>query len=106
MDTPVYATRAKDGTILKLKVVPRSSRTEIVGITGDALKIKLKAPPVDGKANQALMKFLRKQLDVAAASVELITGRSARNKSVKIVGVSPDAVHVRLGTPGGAEASS
>jgi hypothetical protein len=72
------------GVILRLHVVPRSSRTQIAGRHGDALKIKLQAPPVDGKANKALCKFLARKARLPTSSVYLVSGESARAKQVMI----------------------
>lgn len=73
--------------ILKLKITPRSSKNEIIGtMSGGTLKIKLKAPPVDGKANEALIKFLSEVYDVPKSKIKIIKGLTSRNKMVGIDG--------------------
>ncbi len=69
-------------------VVPRASKNSVVGAEGDVVKIRLTAPPVEGKANDALVKFLSSLLNVPRSSVEIIAGHSARHKTIGIRGVS------------------
>ena len=77
-----------DGTVtFTVRVIPRSSKTEIVGEHDGALKIKLKSPPVDGAANDELIRFLSKQLGVPRSSVEIVGGYSSRTKRVVITGL-------------------
>ncbi|MCD6296843.1 MAG: YggU family protein [Deltaproteobacteria bacterium] len=73
---------------IKVKVLPRSSRNQIIGVEDGIFKIKLIAPPVDGKANKALIEFLAKRLGLAKGSVEIISGERSRQKSVRIHGLS------------------
>ncbi len=73
-----------DDLILSIRVQPKASRDEIVGVYGDQLKIRLTAPPVDGKANQHLLRFLANYCKVPRARVELISGQTARTKRVRI----------------------
>lgn len=70
--------------LLTLRIQPRASRDEIAGPYGDALKVRITAPPVDGKANAHLLRFLAGLFDVPASSVELISGETGRDKRVKI----------------------
>lgn len=70
--------------LLDVRVQPRASRDEIAGVHGEHLKIRLKAPPVDGKANKSLLKFLAKYCDVPTSRVLLLSGESGRNKRVRI----------------------
>jgi len=70
--------------IINVRVQPRSSRDEIAGILGDQLKIRLTAPPVEGKANRALLKFLAKSCGVAPGQVAILSGDTGRNKRVRI----------------------
>jgi uncharacterized protein (TIGR00251 family) len=83
-----WATATADGIILTVRVVPRASRTEVQGVHGDALKIRLQAPPVEGKANRALVDFLADALGVSRSSVEILTGDTSRNKRVLIRGIN------------------
>ncbi len=83
MPEPCYRWQ-DDDLILSIRVQPRASRDEIVGVYGDHLKIRLTAPPVDGKANQHLLRFLAKFCQVPRARVELISGQTGRTKKVRI----------------------
>jgi hypothetical protein len=76
-----------DGVTLNIRVVPRASKTEVQGQLGDALKIRLQAPPVDGKANAALVKFLADTLDISKSNVVLLSGETGRTKRVLIRGL-------------------
>lgn len=79
--------------ILDLKVVPRASETEISGrMANGTLKIRLKAPPVDGKANIELIRFLSKEFETTAVNIEILSGKTSRRKKVKIKhpGKTPD----------------
>lgn len=69
---------------LNVRVQPRASRDEIAGVHGQQLKIRLTAPPVDGKANQTLLKFLAKTCGVPIGKVTLLSGETGRNKRVRI----------------------
>jgi uncharacterized protein (TIGR00251 family) len=73
-----------------VKVHPRAKRDAIVGELGDALKIALKAPPVEGRANEACIEFFAKLLKVPRSSVTIASGESSRNKVVRIAGVTAD----------------
>ena len=70
-----------------IKVEPRSSRSGIVGPYGDALKVKLTSPPVEGKANKELIEVLAKGFRIAKKDVEIISGQSSKNKIVRLNGV-------------------
>lgn len=71
-----------------VKLVPRAKHDEIVGIENDALKIRVNAPPVDGRANEALLQFLARTLKVARSQVELARGETSRHKLVRVRGVT------------------
>ncbi len=71
-----------------VKVVPRASKDQIDGKEGDEVKIRLKAPPVDGKANDALVKFLAALLGTSQRQVKIVAGFSSRHKVVRITGVT------------------
>lgn len=81
---------------MRIQVQPRASKSEIVGLHGDALKIRLAAPPVDGAANEALIAFLSRQLDIPKSRITLVAGASARAKTVAIEGISAETVVRRL----------
>jgi uncharacterized protein (TIGR00251 family) len=74
-------------TDIKVRVVPGSSRNQIIGLEDGILKIKLMARPVDGKANKALREFLARRLGLARGSVEIISGERSRQKLVRIYGL-------------------
>ena len=82
---------------IKIRAQPRAGRTEIAGTHGDALKIRLAAPPVDGKANEELIAFLSATLGVPTSAVELIRGRTSRTKTVRIQGMGAAEARERLG---------
>ena len=79
------------GILLSIHATPRASRSEVQGLHGDALKIRLQAPPVDGKANDALIGFLAQTLRVPVREVELVSGQTGRQKRVAVRGVSKRA---------------
>jgi hypothetical protein len=83
-----WATPTADGVILTVRVMPRATRSEVQGVHGEALKIRLQAPPVEGKANRALIEFLADTLGVSKSSVEILTGDTSRNKRVLVRGVN------------------
>ena len=74
----------KGAVILNLHVQPGAKRTEVAGRHGDALKIRLAAPPVDGKANAELLRFLSDAFDVPLCNVTLVRGESSRQKIVRV----------------------
>jgi uncharacterized protein (TIGR00251 family) len=76
-----------------VRVQPRASRSEVVGIYGDALRIRLAAPPVDGAANAELVDFLAEIFAVARRSVKILAGESSRSKIVEVEGITERAVH-------------
>jgi uncharacterized protein len=84
------------GVSLALTITPRAGRDEVVGVAGDAIKIRLKAPPVEGRANEELLDFLAKRLAVPRAALAIISGASGRHKIVQVVGISADLVAQRL----------
>jgi uncharacterized protein len=80
-----------------VRVQPRASRTELVGRHGDALKIRVAAPPVDGAANDTLVRFLAELLGVPRSSVAVTAGGSGRVKTVAVSGVGVEGATKRLG---------
>lgn len=85
-----------DGLLLRLRVVPRAGRDAVQGPHGERLKIRLQAPPVEGKANRALLKFLSKQLGIPASRLVLVTGETSREKTVRVSGAAEDDIRSRL----------
>jgi uncharacterized protein (TIGR00251 family) len=86
-----------DGATFAVKVHPRAKRNAIAGEVGDALKIALTAPPVEGKANEACLAFLAEVLKVPRSSVTIAAGQSSRNKVVRVQGITAEQMRDRLG---------
>lgn len=84
-----------------LRVVPNSKRSAVAGRHGDAFKIKVQAPAVDGKANAALLAFLAETLGVKEGALRLVSGTAARDKVVEISGLPPGEAERRLAAAGG-----
>jgi uncharacterized protein (TIGR00251 family) len=90
---PVWLRRAADGSVtLTLHIQPGAKQTGFVGPHGEAMKIRLAAPPVDGKANAALCAFLAAFCGVPKAAVELLSGDTSRAKRVRITAPSAPAL--------------
>jgi uncharacterized protein len=85
------------GIQLQLHVQPGASRTGIAGLHGDALKIRVAAPPADGRANRELLGYLAERLGVARAQIELVKGESGRRKTVIVQGIDLEAARELLG---------
>ncbi len=77
---------------LLVKVTPNAGRNEITGFTDDALRVKIAAPPVKGKANKELIDFLSRALGVKKSSLSIVKGRTGRNKVIAIEGMSRDDI--------------
>ncbi len=75
-----------DAVLLKINAQPGSKLSEVAGLHGEALKIRLAAPPVEGKANEALLRFIAEQFEVPLRNVELLRGAQSRHKMVKVSG--------------------
>ena len=87
------AVTAHDGAVrISCKVQPRASRCAVSGLCGNALKIALTAPPVDGKANAALCAFLSEKCHCPKSAVSIALGMTSRNKTVEIVGLTVQQV--------------
>ncbi len=78
---------------ISLKVVPGSSRDEVVGWLGDSLKLKVKAPPEKGRANEAVIALLADRLDIDASSIAVVSGHGSPAKVVAVEGMSDEAIH-------------
>lgn len=77
---------------IKVKVLPKSSRNQIIGREGDLFKVKLTSPPVEGKANKALIELLAKRLGIAKKRIEIISGKRSRLKSILIHGLTLEEI--------------
>jgi len=84
---------------LALKVTPGAPRDEIIGEAGDTLRLKLRAPPVDGRANDALLRFLAQELDLPTGALRIASGATSRRKLVEITGLALTEVRRRLLSP-------
>lgn len=82
--------------VVPLHVQPRAAKTEVVGLHGDAIKIRLKAPPVEGAANDELIRFLAKKLGVPRHAVRIVSGATSRTKRVSVDGIELPEVMNRL----------
>jgi uncharacterized protein (TIGR00251 family) len=91
-------TNSPDGATFAVKVHPRAKKNAITGEVGDALKLALTAPPVDGKANEACVDFFAKLLKVSRSSVTIAAGQTSRNKVIRVAGLTAEQVRERLGT--------
>jgi len=89
-------TAADDGVVVEVHVQPRSGATAITGRHGDALRIRVTAPPVDGRATEAARRALADALDVSAATVELVSGERSRLKRFRVDGLSLDEARDRI----------
>jgi hypothetical protein len=77
-------------TVFTVRVVPRASKSEIVGAHDGALKIRLAAPPVEGAANEELIKTLAKYFDVNKSAVEIVGGATAKTKQIRVTGANAE----------------
>ncbi len=84
------------GATFHVKVHPRARKNAITGEIGEALKLALTAPPIDGRANQACIAFFAEFLNVPRSSVTIAAGETSRNKLIRVSGLSADVVEVRL----------
>ena len=82
--TPTCLSARGDGALLQLSVMPNAKRTVVDGLHDGALRVRLAAPPIEGRANEALVAWLAKSLGVARRDVELLRGESSRRKQVAI----------------------
>jgi uncharacterized protein (TIGR00251 family) len=91
-----FVGRSKDGVLIEVFVQPRAAHDSVEGIHGDALKLKVKAPPVDDRANRAVEKLLADLLDLPRSSVAVVAGHSSRRKRIAVTGASREQVVNRL----------
>ena len=80
------------GVTFAVKVHPRARKNAITGVVGDALKLALTAPPVEGKANQAVIEFFAELFAISRSSITIASGETSRNKVIRITGMSAQAV--------------
>jgi uncharacterized protein (TIGR00251 family) len=85
----------KDGKIVfRVQVVPRSSRSEVVGVHNGSLKVKVAAPPVNGSANDELIRVIAKTFKVSRSAVSIVSGQSSRLKHIRIDGPMADIITI------------
>lgn len=92
----ITITDTSTGATFAVKVHPRARKNSITGEFGDALKLALTAPPVEGRANQACVDFFANLLDVPRSSVTIAAGQSSRNKIIRVAGLTAEQVRARL----------
>ena len=81
---------------LRLRVIPNAKRSEVVGVHGEALKVKIQAPAIGGKANEALLDFLAEKLGVPRRTVQLVAGEKSREKTVAVADLGEAEARRRL----------
>ena len=86
---------ANGAVTFAVKIVARTSRNELAGVEGEALKIRLTAPPVEGKANEALVKFLAEVLSVSRSQVEIVSGEKSKHKIVRVRGATAAQIRAK-----------
>ena len=96
MADPGFLKAHPEGSCLSIKVAPRSSRNEIGSVTGEELKLKVTAPPVDSAANEAVLRLLAEQLACPRSSIQLVRGHTSRRKVILVRGMTPPAVLAKL----------
>jgi len=78
-------------TDIRIKLLPRSSRSQIMGMEGEFYRVKVNSPPVDGEANKELISLLSKRLRVPKGSIEIISGKTSRMKVIRISGIDEES---------------
>ena len=84
------------GVIIDVRVIPRAQKSEVAGTRNDALLVRLKAPPVDGAANAALIEILTSRLGVSKRTVTIVSGATSRLKRLKVMGLDAATAEARL----------
>ena len=92
-------TQKDNALLLPVKVVPNSSRTQIAGTLGDALKIKVAQPPEAGRANRAVLELLAETLHIPQSQLAIVAGHTQPRKTVRITGLTAAEVEQRIATP-------
>ena len=103
---PLDLVERSGAVALRVRVQPRASREELLGVREGALVVRLTAPPVDGAANQALARFLGKRLGVPPSAVAIATGSTSRNKLVVVNGLGAKEALARLDLAGSGKGRS
>lgn len=92
-----YFTETQDGTLLNVKAQPRSSKAGVDGLIGDAVKVRVKCAPVDGKANREIIETLAGAFGLPKSRVVFKSGETSRQKRILLVGVGVDRVRETIG---------
>jgi len=96
-----YISAYKNGVRIQLHIQPRASRTAIVGEHGDALKIAIQAPPVDGEANEAVLDFFKSIFKKTCPEIEILSGHKGRQKTIYLSNISVEEALKKLTIPTG-----
>lgn len=92
----IEVTESDRGVTFSVKVVPRASRSEIAGEIGGAVRVRVASPPVDGAANDELIRLIAKRLSVARSAVEIVSGTASKSKLVRVSGVTAGQLRAAL----------
>ncbi len=96
-------TYGAQGTLLAVRVIPGAKKTQIEGESAGRLKVRLQAPPVEGKANKELLKLLARELGLKKSQLSLARGERSRDKVILLAGISPAEAAVKLKITSGEE---
>jgi uncharacterized protein len=88
--------KSDQGVSFAVKIHPRAKKSVITGELGEALKVLLTAPPIDGRANDACIEFFAKLLNVPRSSVTIASGHTSRNKVIRVLGLSAEELRKRI----------
>ena len=94
---PAWCTAAKGDCLMHVLVVPRAARSRVVGEHDGRLKVHLAAPPVDGEANQELVRMFSEILEISSSRVEIVHGLGGRRKTIRVQGVEPEYLRAKFG---------
>ena len=89
-------TQTPEGVVIAVHACPRASKNAVQGLHGEALRVRLRAPPVDGKANEALLEFMAETLGIPARNLRLVSGETSRQKRVLARGLTVAQAQARL----------
>jgi len=92
----IHKSEHEETVIVNVRVIPRASKSEIVGIHDGALKIRISAPPVDGAANVEIIRFLAKTFGVSKSNVFILSGETSKNKRIKIANLSKSSFEEKI----------
>ncbi|HWQ90750.1 MAG TPA: DUF167 domain-containing protein [Clostridia bacterium] len=96
MSAPAFITSQADGVLVSIKLQPRASADEIGEPLGNELRVRVTAPPVDAAANEALLKLIAREWKHPRSRMELVRGHTSRHKTLKLYGISAEALLAKL----------